>query len=68
MTRVTFGVASSPFVAIQSLQQTAHDFGDSFPLAKPHVFSSMYVDDCLAGANIIYNLIETEPSIATAAA
>ncbi len=51
MTRVTFGVASSPFVAIQSLQQTAHDFGDSFPLAKPHVFSSMYVDDCLAGAN-----------------
>ncbi len=51
MTRATFGVASSPFIAIQSLQQTAHDFGDSFPLAKPHVFSSMYVDDCLAGAN-----------------
>ena len=53
MTRVTFGVASSPFVAVKALQQTAHDFGDLFPLAKPPVFSSFYVDDCLAGADSI---------------
>ncbi len=52
LTRVTFGVASSPFVAIQSLQQPAHDFGDSFPLAKPHVFSSMY-----AGIEIVAKLM-----------
>ena len=58
MSRVTFGVASSPYVAIQSLQQTAHDFGDSFQLAKPHVFSSMYVDDCLAGADTPQAAIE----------
>ena len=48
MTRVTFGVASSP---VQSLQQTAHDFGNDFPLAKEHVLSSFYVDNLLAGAN-----------------
>ena len=48
MTRVTFGVASSPYVAVQALQQTDHDFGSSFPLAKPHVLSSFYVDE---GAN-----------------
>ena len=38
-------------MAIESLQQTALDFGDSFPLAKPHIPSSMHVDDCLAGAD-----------------
>ena len=58
MSRVTFGVASSPYVAIQSLQQIAHDFGDSFQLAKLHVFSSMYVDDCLAGADTPQAAIE----------
>ena len=51
MTRITFGVAASAFAAIRSLQQTALDFGDEFPLAKPHIFDSFYVDDCLAGAD-----------------
>ena len=51
MTRVMFGVASSPFLAVQALQQTALDFGDQFPLAKPHVMNSFYVDDLLAGAD-----------------
>ncbi len=48
-----------PFVAVKALQQTAHDFGDLFPLAKPRVFSSFYVDDCLAGAwEIAYSVVE----------
>ena len=51
MTRITFGVAASAFAAIRSLQQTALDFGDEFPLAKPHIFNSFYVNDCLAGAD-----------------
>ena len=51
MTRITFGVAASAFAAIRSLQQTALDFGDEFPLAKSHIFDSIYVDDCLAGAD-----------------
>ena len=50
MTRVTFGVAASPFAAVQSLQQTAEDFGQELPLAKHHVLHSFYVDDVLAGA------------------
>ena len=50
MTRVTFGVAASAFVAIQSLQQMATDFASEYPLASKHVFKSFYVDDCLAGA------------------
>ena len=48
---MTFGVASSPYLAAQSLQQTAHDFGEQFPLVRPHLLSSFYADDLLAGAN-----------------
>ncbi len=50
MTRVTFGVAASAFVAIQALQPTATHFASEYPLASKHFFSSFYVDDCLAGA------------------
>ena len=58
MTRVTFGIASSPFAAVQSLQQTTHDFGDSYPIAKSHVMSSFYIDDCLAGSDSPQEAIE----------
>ena len=45
MTRVTFGIAFSAFVAVQVLCQTALDFGKEFPLAKHHVLNFFYVDD-----------------------
>ena len=51
MTRVTFGVSSSPYLAVRALQQTALEFGHEYPLAKPHMTTSFYVDDLLAGAN-----------------
>lgn len=51
MTRVTFGVSAYSFAAVQALQQTAHDFGQDYPQANLHLFSSFYVDDCLAGAD-----------------
>ena len=50
MTRVTFGVAASPYMAVKALQQTAADFGKDHPTASLHVHSSFYVDDLLAGA------------------
>ena len=58
MKRVTFGVAASPYVAVQALQQTSHDFGHLFPEAKNHVLSSFYVDDCLAGADSTEKALE----------
>ena len=51
ITRVTFGIASSPYLAVKSLKQTAIDFGGPFPKASYHVHSSFYVDDLLAGVN-----------------
>ena len=53
MTRVTFGVRSSPYLAICTLQQVAHYFGHLYPVAHPLLLNSFYVDDLLTGADII---------------
>ena len=45
MNRVTFGISSSPYLAVRSLQKTATDF--------QHVSHSFYVDDFLAGADTV---------------
>ena len=50
MTRVTFGVTASPYLAMRSLQQTAHDHQKLYPIAAPLVLNSFYVDDLLTGA------------------
>ena len=50
MNRVTFGVTSSPYAAVRTLQQTAEDFSAPSSKANWHVHNSFYVDDLLAGA------------------
>ena len=51
MTRVTFGVSASPFLAVRTLQQTAVDHGEDYPRATQHILESFYVDDFLGGAD-----------------
>jgi hypothetical protein len=51
MTRVTFGVASSAFIANMAVKQNAIEFAHKYPLASKVVEESFYVDDCLAGAD-----------------
>ena len=51
MTRVTFGVSASPFLAIRTLHQAAVDHGEGYPEATQHILTSFYVDDFLGGAN-----------------
>ena len=51
MTRVTFGVSASPYLAVRTLQQAAQDHGADYPDASLHILTSFYVDDLLAGAN-----------------
>ena len=53
MTRVTFGVSASPYLAVRTLQQTAAEHGQDQPEAAQHIRSSFYVDDLLAGANSV---------------
>ena len=51
MTRVTFGVSASPYLAVRTLQQAATDHGEGRPGASRHILESFYVDDLLAGAD-----------------
>ena len=53
MTRVTFGVSASPYLAVRTLQQCAEDHAKDQPETAQHIKSSFYVDDLLAGASSV---------------
>ena len=58
MTRVTFGVSSSSFVANMAVKQNATEYSHEYPLAAKVVDEAFYVDDCLTGANSIEEGVE----------
>ncbi len=53
MERVTFGVASSPFLATQTLRFIADHYESTFPRAAKLVRAVFYVDDFVSGAESI---------------
>ena len=57
MTRVTFGVSASPYLAVKTLQQTAADHGEEYPKATYHIRHSFYVDDFLGAANTVQEAV-----------
>ena len=57
MTRVTFGVSASPYLAVKTLQQTAADHGEGYPRATHHIKNSFYVDDFLGGAETVQEAV-----------
>ena len=63
MTRVTFGVASSSFIANMCVKRNASDFAQNYPLASKIVNESFYVDDCLTGADTVERAIETHQQL-----
>ena len=62
MTRITFGVAASPYLAVRTLQQTAKDHSHD-PIASYHITHSFYVDDLLTGANSLEEAIALRVSL-----
>lgn len=50
---LTFGVSSSPFLAIRTLHKLADDEGHLYPKAAKVIKQHMYVDDLLSGADTI---------------
>jgi len=50
MLQLTFEVASSPYLASQVLQQIAQDHQQEHPATSAVMKSTLYVDDCLSGA------------------
>ncbi|XP_066596496.1 uncharacterized protein [Prorops nasuta] len=55
---VTFGVSSSSFLAIRTLKQLAEDEGDKYPIGARVLKENLYVDDLLAGANTLQEIIK----------
>lgn len=58
MTRVTFGVSASSFVANMCVKQNAQDFTLEFPLAAKTVDDAFYVDDGVTGADSVEGAVE----------
>ncbi|XP_024874479.1 uncharacterized protein LOC112456282 [Temnothorax curvispinosus] len=53
---VTYGMTSSSFEAIRSMQETAHQAKKHYPRACEVIIKDFYVDDLLTGANSIEEL------------
>ena len=51
MTRLTFGISASSFIANICVKQNAIDFESQYPKAAKQVETSFYVDDYLGGAD-----------------
>lgn len=60
LTTVTYGVNSSPYLAIKTLHQLAEDEGEAFPAAAQVVKSNAYVDDIITGADTIDDALELQ--------
>ena len=63
MTRVTFGVSASSFLANMCVKQNASDLAHEFPLAVEAVEKSFYVDDGLTGADDIQMAIKLQKEL-----
>ncbi|XP_061718193.1 uncharacterized protein LOC133525819 [Cydia pomonella] len=48
---VTFGVSSSPYLALRTIKQLAYDEAKHFPLASPVLLNDVFVDDVVTGAD-----------------
>ncbi|XP_063634404.1 uncharacterized protein LOC134805046 [Cydia splendana] len=48
---VTFGISSSPYLALRTIKQLAHDEGERFPRASPVLLNDVFVDDVVTGAD-----------------
>lgn len=48
---VTFGVSSSPYLALRTIKQLAYDEASNFPLAAKILTDQVFVDDVVTGAS-----------------
>ncbi|GIX75377.1 reverse transcriptase [Caerostris extrusa] len=51
LTRIAYGTASAPYLAVKCLQQLAIQEEQNFPLASIAALRDFYVDDLMSGAN-----------------
>lgn len=63
LTRVTFGTASAPYLAVRTLHQLANDEGTICPDAAKMIKEDFYVDDLMASNDNLEDAIHTAKNI-----
>lgn len=58
-TRVTFGLRSSPFLALRTLRELARLEGNNFPLATSILERDIYMDDIASSASSLKEAVDT---------
>ncbi|GFU32530.1 uncharacterized protein TNCV_4890271 [Trichonephila clavipes] len=53
LTRIAYGTASAPYLAIKCLQHLTLNEANNFPLVSKAALKDFYVDDLMSGANKI---------------
>ena len=62
MTRVTFGVVSSPFLAIGTIQEHVRRCKETFPVASSEILRSTYVHDFASGRDNMQETLKLQQS------
>lgn len=62
MTRVTFGVVSSPFLAIGTIQEHVKRCKETFPVASNEILRNTYVDDFASGRDNVQETLKLQRS------
>ena len=62
MTRVTFGVVSSPFPAIGTIQEHVKMCKETFPVASSEILRNSYVDDFASGRDSVQETLGLQQS------
>ena len=62
MTRVTFGVISSPFLAICTIQEHVKRYKETFPEASHEILRNTYVDDFASGRDGVRETLKLQQS------
>jgi hypothetical protein len=62
---VTYGTASTPYLATHCLQQLAEDESDDFSLAPEALTNNFYVDDSLCGSETIADALNLQQELIT---
>ncbi|XP_073995272.1 uncharacterized protein [Rhodnius prolixus] len=63
LTTVTYGLKSSPFLALRVIQQLVTDEGTPFPLATKALTHDTYVDDIVTGASTIDEILSIKEQL-----
>ncbi|XP_045453765.1 uncharacterized protein LOC123663070 [Melitaea cinxia] len=65
MLRVTFGIASAPYLAVRVLQQVTYDEGVNHPAAVEKIINDFYMDDLMTGCQTVEECLKIKNEISS---